>query len=439
MRWPGSASSVPAAASAPAGHNRYVALVRLAAILVVVVGHWLNTIVVVNDATPTGQSALEVIGYARWLTLALQVMPMFFLAGGYAAAVSWPRWTGRGGRWAGWTHSRLVRLLKPTSWYLGIMAALTWLALLVGLDRAVVEQAGWGVALQLWFLPVYMLMVMIAVPLVIAWERTGWLAVAACVLLVAGVDVGLRMGLPEAVGWASFLPAPAGAFLLGIAWHAGALDKRVVRAAMLVGGVVALVVLVAFFDYPPWMIGVPGEPSSNTNPPNLALVAYATAQIGAVLLLERPLQRWLERPRVWTTVIRGNAVIMSLYLWHMVPVLIVGALMVALGLPAGPTPGALAWWAWRIVWIGVLAVLLAGVVAVVGRFERVRSTRRDLAGSAAASLLVVCAALTGVALSRLALGGFAADGHLAVGALAAYAAGVVALWLAGRVRVPGDR
>lgn len=423
----------------PAGHNRYVALVRLAAILVVVVGHWLNTIIVVNDATPTGQSALEVIGYARWLTLALQVMPMFFLAGGYAAAASWPRWMARGGRWAGWTHGRLARLLRPTSWYLGIMASLTWLALLVGLDRSVVEQAGWGVALQLWFLPVYMLMIMIAVPLVTAWERTGWLAVTVCVLLVAGVDVGLRMGLPEAVGWISFLPAPAGAFLLGIAWHAGALDRRAVRVAMLVGGVVALVVLVAVFDYPPWMIGVPGEPTSNTSPPNLALVAYATAQIGAVLLLEPPLQRWLERPRVWFAVIRGNAVIMTLYLWHMVPVLIVGALMVALGLPAGPTPGTPAWWAWRIVWIGVLAVLLAGVVAVVGRFEQKRSAHRDLAGWAAALLLVLCAAVTGVALSRLALGGFAPDGHLAVGALAVYAAGVVALWVSGRIGGAGDR
>ena len=44
------------------------------------------------------------------------------------------------------------------------------------------------------------------------------------------------------------------------------------------------------------MIGVPGEPPANTAPPNLALVAYASAQIGLVLLLERPGRRLLERP-----------------------------------------------------------------------------------------------------------------------------------------------
>ena len=93
-----------------AGRNRYVDLVRLAAIVVVVVGHWLVTTIVLVDGRLVGQSALAVVGYARWLTLLLQVMPMFFLAGGYAAAAAWPSWRARGGGWAGWTHNRIVRL-----------------------------------------------------------------------------------------------------------------------------------------------------------------------------------------------------------------------------------------------------------------------------------------------------------------------------------------
>ena len=65
---------------------------------------------------------------------------------------------------------------------------------------------------------------------------------------------------------------------------------------MLVGGVLVLLVLIAGFGYPPWMIGVPGEPPANTAPPNLALVAYASAQIGLVLLLERSGRRCSSGP-----------------------------------------------------------------------------------------------------------------------------------------------
>lgn len=411
--------------------NRYVDLVRLISIIVVVVGHWLDTIIRIEDGRPVGESALAVVGYVRWLTLLLQVMPLFFVAGGFAAAASWPSWRARGGHWAGWTRGRLVRLLQPTAWFVGIMAVLAGVALLAGLDPSVVAQAGWGVALQLWFLPVFMLLIVLAVPLLVAWDRAGWLTLAVAAGLTAVVDMLVRVGHIEAAGWLSFLLAPGAGFILGVAWHAGAFTRRAVPVAMLVGGVLGLLVLVLLFDYPPWMIGIPGGPRSNTAPPNLALMAYSAAQIGLVLLLEPTARRWLQRERVWLTVIRGNAVIMTLYLWHMVPVLVISGLMVA-GLPPGPVPGTAMWWVWRVPWIAALAIVLAGIVALVGRFEQTRPPRLGLRGWPASALLVVCTALTGYALIRLALGGFAPAGQLAVGALAIYAAGMLALWPAGR-------
>jgi len=184
--------------------------------------------------------------------------------------------------------------------------------------------------------------------------------------------------------------------------------------------------------YPPWMIGVPGEPPANTSPPNLALMAYSAAQLGAVLLVERPLRRTLERPRVWKVVVQGNSVLMTLYLWHMVPVLILAALIAATGLPTGPPAGTVAWWGLRIVWIGALMLLLAGVVRLMARFERPTPPRPGLTGWLPSVLLLACAALTGYALSRLALGGFAPVGHIAIGPLAIYGTGMLALWLAAR-------
>jgi hypothetical protein len=287
------------------------------------------------------------------------------------------------------------------------------------------------VALQLWFLPVYLLLLVLAVPLLAAWNLAGWLLLAAAIAVVGAVDVLVRGLDVTGSGWVSYLVAPAAGLVLGFAWHAGALARRAVQVALLVGGVLVLLVLVAGFGYPPWMIGVPGEPPANTAPPNLALVAYASAQIGLVLLLERPGRRLLERPRIWAAVLRGNAVVMTMYLWHMVPVLILAALLTVTGFPTGPAPGGVAWWGGRVLWIGVLCVILAGLVSLVGRFERPSPPLPGLTGWLPSVLLVACAALTGHALARLAVGGFAPAGHVATGPLVTYAAGLVTLWLAG--------
>jgi hypothetical protein len=313
------------------------------------------------------------------------------------------------------------------------MAGATALAALLGAPARVLAQAGWGVALQLWFLPVYLLLLLLAVPMIAAWHRVGWLLLAALIGIIGMVDLLVRVLDVTAAGWLSYLAAPAAGLVLGVAWHAGALSRRVVQVGMVVGGVLALLVLIAGFGYPPWMVGVPGEPPANTAPPNLALAAFSSAQVGLVLLLEGPGRRLLERPRVWLVVARGNAVMMTMYLWHMVPVVIVAALMVALGVPTGPTPGGFAWWMARLPWFAVLGVVLAGLVAVMGRFERPSAPQLRLAGPLASLLLLACASLCSVALSRLAVGGFAPAGQVAVGPLTLYAAGVIALWLAGAV------
>jgi hypothetical protein len=64
-------------------------------------------------------------------------------------------------------------------------------------------------------------------------------------------------------------------------------------------------------------------------------------------------------------------VIMTLFLWHMTAYLLAILLLWPLGLgqQQDSTP---AWWLERFVWLGVPALILAGLVAIFGRFERPR-------------------------------------------------------------------
>jgi hypothetical protein len=83
-------------------------------------------------------------------------------------------------------------------------------------------------------------------------------------------------------------------------------------------------------------------------------------------------------------------------------------------------------------------MILAGLVRLVGRFERPSRPLLGLTGWLPSALLVACAALAGYALARLAVGGFARSGNLAIGPLVAYGAAVLALWLAGSFAPAGQ-
>ena len=65
---------------------------RVVAVVVVVVGHWLVSAVTYRDSEFGNDYPLDVMPWTRWLTLVFQVVPVFFLVGGYANGASWARW-----------------------------------------------------------------------------------------------------------------------------------------------------------------------------------------------------------------------------------------------------------------------------------------------------------------------------------------------------------
>jgi peptidoglycan/LPS O-acetylase OafA/YrhL len=88
------------AAKAPPERNRYVDFLRALSILAVVVGHWLVAAPYIKDGAVEGGHLLGILPWTQWLTWGFQVMPLFFLVGGFSNGVSWAATLRKGGSYA---------------------------------------------------------------------------------------------------------------------------------------------------------------------------------------------------------------------------------------------------------------------------------------------------------------------------------------------------
>lgn len=425
-------------AATPPSRNRYVDLLRALAILMVVVGHWVVSAVTFDDGRLGWVNLLWVLPWTHPVTWVFQVMPVVFLVGGYANAASWASHRGRGGSAAAWVQARALRLLRPTAAFVVTLVVGYGTALALGADRWVTRTSVWLAAISLWFLVVYLAVVSLG-PVLFAWHRRWGLAgLLPLVGVVALGDAARLLTGSPAPAAASYLVAWAAVHQLGVAWHDGSLTRsRWTAVTFSVGGPTALVLLTVPGPYAVTMVGgAPPPELENTAPPTLALLALAVAQTGAVLLLRHAADKWLLRPRVWRAVVAVNAVALTVYLWHTVPIVIAGTTLVAGGVFPQSEVGSGAWFVLRIPWLVILALLLVGLVAVAGRWERRSSAHAPADPSALAVGLGVAACLGGLA--GLGVGG--PDGFLPsiagvpVAELALFAVGLAALSRSGRRR-----
>ncbi|MFG2106564.1 acyltransferase family protein [Micromonospora chersina] len=379
----------------PAARERYVDLLRALAITMVVLGHWGVTVIGYDRAgRPAGHSALGDLPWAWPLTWVAQVMPVFFLVGGYANAASLAARRARGGTATGWLVDRSARLARPTTALLVVLAAGAAVATLRGADPTQVRTVVWFATIPLWFLVAYLVVVPLTPPMYALHRRFGLAVPLVLVALVALGDLGRLLG-PAGLASGNYLFGWLAVHQLGFAWYdarnpggrpegqpAGPVDagprglrrrrlplSRRAGAALLGGGLAALLLLTVVGPYPVVLLNVPGERLDNAAPPSLALLAAATAQLGLILLLREPAQRWLRRPRPWQAVIAVNAVVLTVFLWHLTAAVLLVGLLDALGVLPTPPVGTAAWYAWRIPWLLALAVVLAALVAVFGPIE----------------------------------------------------------------------
>lgn len=403
---------------------------RVSGVVLIVLGHWLAGSVTYHDGQFGRQNPLVDMPWTQWLTWPFQAVPTFFLVAGYAGAVSWTHRRDTGGvSRQTWLQHRLARVLGPTAAYTALVSVAVVVLGACGVAGSVLEYAGWAVAMHLWFLAVYLVVVSLTPVGIAAHRRWGLRAPAALVLGVAVVDLARLSAHVHYLDWLNYLLGWGALYQLGIAWRGGLLTGR--RPWMLAGvSAAGLAGLIWLRVYPVSMIGVPGQTIDNTTPPTVALMAFGGAQTGIVMALAPMLNRALRAARVERALSIANNNIMALYLWHMIPVVIVAIVGYPAGLLPQPPEGSAAWWLARLEWVAILSVVTAAEIALLWWARRVFAAPLPLLGvplseRRAEPVMLTGAAMTAYALAVVAAKGFAPDGRFPWVIAVVFAAGAL--------------
>ena len=392
------------AEATPPDRNRWVDFLRAVSILAVVFGHWLMAGLYVNEAGELQRGdLLSVSEWAHWLTWGFQVMPVFFLVGGYSNSVSWGAVTRKAppeqaGVYRDWLASRVQRLITPTFPVLLLWAALALILTQVGMPREQIRMATEAALIPVWFLAVYLLVTACTPVMFRAWNRFGWASFAVFIPLAVLTDWLTFTHQVPWINFTNFLWVFLAVHQLGFAWRAGRFDKRWLAWAWFAVGLAVLVRITAFGFYPVSMVSAP-DGFSNSLPPTVALLALGMVQVGLVLALEPLGRRMLEGVRLWTATVLMNGMIMTVFLWHLTAfVLVMTVAWLGLGGAGLDTvPGSAAWWASRPLWLGLYILALLPLIAIFARHERsfgpIRGGRTVPRLRAVLGVVAICAGL----------------------------------------------
>ncbi len=389
----------------PPERNRYVDFLRAVSITVVIVGHWLVATAYYTDGELAFGHLLRERPQTHWLTWLFQVMPIFFIVGGYAHGVSLESAKRKGIDYATWLASRLNRLVAPLLALIIAWAVIALVMKLAGADREVIRFSSQAALIPTWFLAIYIFIVMLAPIMHRLWSKFGYLSFWALVILAVLADYAFFAVDLKWVGFTNYFWVWLAVHQLGFAWRDDKLGGPAILLICSAAGLVILYLMTSLGPYPLAMVGSPDEGLSNTAPPKATLLALGVFQFGLLMAIESPMKRVLESTRLWTATVLINGMIMTVYLWHItVMVIIVALLTLAGGLWLGVEPATGEWWLWRPLWIGFLISVLIPIALVLSFFER--QGRSKDAGVPSAPRQVVGAFLLCLGIALLAMFGY---------------------------------
>jgi len=392
------------AAQTPEERNRYVDFLRSISILVVIIGHWMIATAYVVDGEMNPGHLLADRPQLHWLTWLFQVMPIFFIVGGYSNAVSLESAKRKGVAYGGWLSARLNRLVGPLLVLVIAWAVIAIAMMLFGTRPQVIQYVSQAALIPTWFLAIYIAVVILAPVAYKFWRRYGFASFLFFMAGAALTDVAFFKADMHWLGWTNYFWVWLAVHHLGFAWRDDRLGRVTKRLLFSATGFAALWWLTTQGPYPLAMVGSPDPGLSNTLPPKITLLALGIFQFGLLLALEEPMRRALNGLRLWTATVLINSMIMTVYLWHITVMVIFAALLyLAGGVGLGVEPGTADWWWSRPVWIAVLFILLLPVALLLSPLERrgrpadakIPAPARQIAGALMICLGVALLALYG--------------------------------------------
>lgn len=342
-------------------------LIRALCVLGVVVLHSLMVGVTVTDTGPAFRNASEGSNWITPLSWVFQMMPLFFVVGGFAGYTSFTRARERGGTAAQFTAGRIHRLLLPAVSVIAVAGASLILLTLAGVSADLVTIAGYRFGQPLWFLAVFLLCQALLPVLLIAHQRHAWCTISLLALGAVTVDIVRIATGAETLGilnlalvWLAL--QQVGFFLAD--GRISALGHRT-RKIIALAAVLGLLIGVACGIYSPDLI-------DNINPPTTALLFVGVAHTMVVSLLRERLRAWSEHPL--GARLRGFITprAMTIYLWHMPVLLLMAGSSAVLASATGftlPEPNSFGWWLTRPLWLAVTLLLTAAAARRLARIE----------------------------------------------------------------------
>lgn len=344
-----------------------VDLVRALCIAGVVVLHSLMVGVTIGSDGPVFANAGETGSWLVPVSWVLQVMPLFFVIGGFAGITALRRSRRSAENGAFFAAGRVRRLLVPAVVAVGVAGVLLALLGDAGVSPAVVDIAGYRFGQPLWFLGVFLLCQALLPGMARLHESAPLQTIVALFVCALVVDVARTVTGAAGIGFLNlafvWLAMQQLGFLLADGW----IDRlsRSVRGAGVVTALALLGVSFALGFHSPDLV-------ANINPPTTALVLVGIIHTGAFSLLRGRLAAVAAHPG-WTRFTRFvSARAMTIYLWHM-PVLLTLAGFTALGAlgtdSALPAPASADWWLTRPLWLAVALGATALVAMPLSRLE----------------------------------------------------------------------
>lgn len=312
--------------------NHLIDLARISSMLIVVVFHALLWQVLLVD----GQVAVVpwAPGPLFWaISWVATIIPVFFVAAGYANAVVVDKWRATGASYGGFLTLRGSRLLGPMTVFVAVFT-------LVGTVAAWAGWVGEAAALSrqfaqlLWFAVVYLLLLAVAPLAVWLHDRLGAWVMLPLLVGVVVVDAVVRITGNQELQWVNLAFAWPLAHQWGIAYHRGWFRSWPVSrlGAGIAACAAVIAVLVFVLDYPPAAVAWADVLVANLQPPTVAIVVLGFAQTCALGWLERIGVATSLRPRTERAVRVANALLLTVYLWHIPAIVVAAGLLVGLSL-----------------------------------------------------------------------------------------------------------